>query len=572
MKRIFWISALALLITGAAAGAYFAAEASAPSPIASLMPEGALLYIEAKDFHALLGDWQSSAQKRTWLSSDDYQDFSRSHLFSRLSQAQDEFAAAAGIPTGVDLLGKVAGSESALALYDIGNLEFVYVTRLPQQDAENTPLWQTRGKFEERSEAGTSFFVRQDMQSQRVAAFAYKDGWLILGTRQDLVAGVLDRLQSPGTHQLATEAWFAQAVRSASASPGDLRMILDLDKIVPSPYFRSYWVQRNVSEMKQYTAAVSDLYRTPSVYREERVLLRRSGSASVPANDIAAVAALVPDNIGFWSAQASPDPGSLLDRLRRNLLELNPSSVAGESAAPPEAVAQAAGSASDLDVRIDQAPAIEQQADAWQPLRSLLESAQPTAVVELGSTAPARDQVFIPIQTAVAITAAHPWNEQQVTDALAAALAPGLTAARIGLAWQKRLSAAGDYLALNGQVPLFAAVRDTQLLLASDPAMLESMLARHATAAAGSGVTYSAVFHHAAERDSFIALTSRLDRIGNRGRSDGEPAGSDGDAPAFFSGNIASLSRVFAQVAEERIDEKDLGDHVTQTVTYQWQP
>lgn len=572
MKRFVWVAGIALLLTGAAAGAYYAAEASAPPQIASLMPEGALLYIEAKDFHGLLGDWQSSAQRRTWLASDDYQDFSRSHLFSRLSQAQDEFAAAAGVPTGMDLLEKAAGSQSALALYDIGKLEFVYVTRLPQQDAENTPLWQARGKFEQRSEAGNAFYVREDVQSQRVAAFACKDGWLILGTRQDLVAGVLDRLQSPATRQLATEGWFAAAVHRASASPGDLRMVLNLDKIVPDPHFRSYWVQSNIAEMKQYSAAISDLYRTPSVYREERVLLRRAGSAPAATGDVASVTALVPDNAGFWSAQASPDPSRLADSLRRNLFELNASAVAGASDAPPEAVAPVAGSASDLDVRIDKAPAIEQQADMWQPLRALLESAQPTAVLELGSTGPARNDIFTPIQTAAVITAAHPWNEQEVTDAIAAALAPRLTAARLGVAWQKHASAAGDYLSLNGQVPLCVAVRDTQWMIASDSSLLERMLARRATGTTGSGVTYSADFHHSAERDHFVALSSLLDRIGNRGRADGQAAKSDGEAPAFFSGNVASLSRVFAQVSEERIDEKDLGDHVTQTVTYQWQP
>lgn len=572
MKRLFLIAGLAFLLTAAAAGAYFAAEASAPPRIASLMPEGALLYIEAKDFHGLLGDWQSSAQKRAWLSSDDYQDFSRSHLFARLSQAQDEFAAAAGIPTGIDLLEKVAGSNSALALYDIGNLEFVYVTRLPRQDIESTPLWQSRGKFEQRSEAGTPFFVRHDVQSERVAAFAEKDGWLILGTREDLVAGVLDRLQSPGTHQLATEAWFAESVHRASPSPGDLRMVLNLEKIVPSPYFRSYWVQRNSTEMQQYTSAISDLYRTSSVYREERVLLRRSGAAPPAITDVAAVTALVPANIGFWSAQASPDPDKLLDSLRRNLLELNSSSVEGPGYAPAEATASVAGSATDLDVRIDQAPAIEQRADAWQPLRALLQTAHPTAVLELGSAVAAPGSVFLPIQTAAVITAPHPWNEPQVTDALTAALTPGLTAAHLGLTWQKHSSPAGDYLTLNGQVPLCAAVRDTQLLLASDPSLLESILARRASGDAGSGVTYSADFHHTAERDNFVALASLLDRIGNRGRSDGQTAASEGDAPAFFSGNIASLSRVFAQVAEEHIDEKDLGDYVTQTVTYQWQP
>jgi hypothetical protein len=567
VKRFFWISAAALLLACAAAASYFAAEGAAP-PLASVFPEGALLYIEAKDFHSLLADWQSSPQKRAWLGSDNYQDFSRSHLFSRLSQAQDEFAAAAGVPTGIDLLDKVAGSQSAIALYDIGNLEFVYVTRLPQQDVENTPLWQSRGKFEQRSEAGNPFFFRQDAQSQRVAAFASRDGWLILGTRQDLVAGVLDRLQSPDAHPLSAEAWFSASVRRASASPGDVRMVLNLDKIVPSPYFRSYWIQRNVAEMRQYSSAISDLYRAPSVYREERVLLRRSAAPAVPGN-LAAVAAFVPGDVGFWSAQASPDPEKLLDALRRHLLEMAPSTVASTPYAPSEAVAAPAGSASDFDVRIDKAPAIEPGADAWQPLRALLGAAQPTAFLEIGSTQ--RGEVFLPIHTAAVVEAAHSWNEQQVTGALTAALAPSLTAARIGLAWEKRTSPAGGFLTLNGQVPLFAAVRGTHLLLADDPSLLESMLTHRAPGAIDSGIAYSADFHHPLESGNFVLLSTRLDRIGSRGLSDGQASASDGAAPAFFSGNIASLSRVFAPVSEERIDEKDSGDSVTQTVTYQWQ-
>ena len=92
----------------------------------------------------------------------------------------------------------------------------------------------------------------------------------------------------------------AEAVKQAAANPaqvarGDLRMVLNLDKIVQTPYFRSYWVQRNITEMKQYTSAVSDLYRTRESYREERVLLRRAPRNTDPGGDIAALAALAPD-------------------------------------------------------------------------------------------------------------------------------------------------------------------------------------------------------------------------------------------------------------------------------------
>jgi len=291
MKRRLWIS-IAILLLGC--GAVFAVgaleQAIKPKPeLPSLLPEGALLSIEARDFSSLLRDWNSSEEKRAWISSDNHAAFSNSRLYERLSQAQDEFTAAAGLPADQSLLDKVAGKESCLALYDIGNLEFVYVTRLDQQGIENTPLWQTRAKFEQRSEAGSVFYVHKDAQSSRVAAFATRDGWLILGTREDLVAGVLDRMAGTAAQNLAGEGWFAEAVKQAAGEHGDLRMVLNLEKIVPSPYFRSYWVQRNVTEMKQYASAVSDLYRNSQSYREERVLVRRAGATGVSQGDVRAI-------------------------------------------------------------------------------------------------------------------------------------------------------------------------------------------------------------------------------------------------------------------------------------------
>ena len=248
-----------------------------------------MLSIEARDFGGLLRNWNTSEEKRAWLTSDNHAVFSNSRLFTRLSQAQDEFSTAAGLPADESLLEKVAGKESCLGLYDIGNLEFVYVTHLDQQGIENTPLWQTRSKFEQRTEAGTAFYVHKDAQSSRTAAFAARDGWLILGTREDLVAGVLDRFAGASSHSLLDEGWFAEAVKQAPGARGDLRMVLNLEKIVPSPYFRSYWVQQNITEMKQYASAVSDLYRTGESYREERVLVRRAGTTSAPQGDVRAL-------------------------------------------------------------------------------------------------------------------------------------------------------------------------------------------------------------------------------------------------------------------------------------------
>jgi hypothetical protein len=82
-------------------------------------------------------------------------------------------------------------------------------------------------------------------------------------------------------------------------------------------------------------------------------------------------------------------------------------------------------------------------------------------------------------------------------------------------------------------------------------------------------VTYAALFRHSQEQGNFRKLMAQLDLAGHRGIADQE-ARSGGETPAFFSGNAESFSRVFSRLELERIEEKDLGATVMQTVTYQW--
>ena len=50
-------------------------------------------------------------------------------------------------------------------------------------------------------------------------------------------------------------------------------MALNMEKIAVTPYFRTYWIQHNITEMQSYGSAISDLYREGATYREERVIL-----------------------------------------------------------------------------------------------------------------------------------------------------------------------------------------------------------------------------------------------------------------------------------------------------------
>ena len=153
MKRILIILCVAVACAGIGWAGYRAV--SAPDvPLSKFVPAGPLLYLEAQDFSALLSDWNSSAQKKQWIKSDNYEVFSRSRLFLRLQGAGEQFAAAAGIPPDMDFFSQVAGRRSTVAIYDIGKLEFLYITYLPSAKSMQSSLYQTRAKFEPRNAGG----------------------------------------------------------------------------------------------------------------------------------------------------------------------------------------------------------------------------------------------------------------------------------------------------------------------------------------------------------------------------------------------------------------------------------
>jgi hypothetical protein len=128
MRRLFLLSPIAAAL---AAMAFWALAQPAPQPISSLFPAGAVLYLEAKDFGSLLADWNGSPEKREWLTCANYDAFALSQLYLKLNDAQTQFAGAAGVPPDYALLTSVAGANSAIAIYDIGKLEFLYITHVP---------------------------------------------------------------------------------------------------------------------------------------------------------------------------------------------------------------------------------------------------------------------------------------------------------------------------------------------------------------------------------------------------------------------------------------------------------
>ncbi|HEY1676402.1 MAG TPA: hypothetical protein VGG04_01730 [Candidatus Sulfotelmatobacter sp.] len=561
MKRVALFTLIALACAGIAR-ATFHTNSAPEASLAEFVPAGPSVYLEAKDFSSLLKDWESSKQKQLWIQSDNYEVFSRSRLFLRLKSAGEQFAIAAGFPPDTDLLSQIAGEHSVLALYDVGKLQFLYITYLPSARSMETKLWQTRAKFEPRKAGTADFYLRRDPESQREVAFAISGDYLLLATREDLIAAALDLMAGKQGRALEGESWWASAT-AAAGQPGDLRLLLDMKILVPNGYFRTYWVQQNITDLSQYSAAVSDLYRSGREYREERVLIRgkEPTHASTPGGMAAVgdLSRLVPNAAGEYVATANPTNDACYELLTTKILAPHSGRAPASLFAPQiQLTSGTQGDSRDLETRIDQASAATSGGSSGTELKDLLMQNPVLASLQFQSSRTEAVGVFVRLHSTIVLTSSSDWNEPAVKSAIVAFVAPELTASQLGVVWVQK----SGYLQLDGLWPLSVSVRGKYLVVSDDSSGMESVLAKFSNTPNIKPLEFYAGFNHDQVRPDFARFASMVDHPGGAGLSNREPQ--------FFSGNVGGLSSALADVSSEHVEVRSEPTAVRQTVIYEW--
>jgi len=527
-------------------------------PLATLAPGGALLYLESQDFARELRDWNQSPEKQTWLAGANYAEFSRSMLFLRLTEEWKAFGGAAGFAADVPMLESIAGKRSAVALYDIGRLEFLYISEVPEAEAMKTALWQSRTQYEPRAAAGIPFYVRREQG--HTVAFAASGGYLLLATREEALAGALRLLSGEKTPAVSDEPWYAETVRAAKA-PGDLRLVMNLEAVLKTHQFRSHWIHENAPSLREYWGGISDIHRSAGEIREDRVLLRRSPQPA--PESVAALARLAPDDAGFYHAASIVSADEGVSEILRKLLPQRPEAAYWWEQAPNVAPTPDAGAEADLETRIDEPPMERHDRFSAQSLAAEMARAGVKAYIEAQANRPATGGVFRELPCALAFQATGVWDDAAVRAALTTGLENLWSASGLGLHWVELTRNGVTWHELDGLSHLAVATRGDLLIVGNSSTMVEAMLLRAGRpAGALPPATSIAEFRHAQEHPGFELLTGTLDRTNSRSgmfRPDAQP---------FFSGNLASLGATLNRVSSAAIAVNDRGGTVEQTVTY----
>jgi hypothetical protein len=242
--------------------------------LAGAMPRGALVYVQARDLSTLMKTWTASTVRNKFYASPSYTAFSKSRVFLKFQDRRADFEKALGFGIDESRLAELAGGASAVAIYDIGKLEMIFVTELPREKALLTILFKQLPQFQERN-SDNGIYYAKDVQTDggrlsQQFCFAHAGGKLIVTTTEGLMIRALAGVKNNGADSLLGDL-MAMAELAKGFATHDITIWLDQARLNRDRLFNSYWIHHNASrELTGIESGLLDLRITATGLTEQR--------------------------------------------------------------------------------------------------------------------------------------------------------------------------------------------------------------------------------------------------------------------------------------------------------------
>jgi hypothetical protein len=313
-----------------------ARQTTGPFALASDFPRGPMVYAQFQDLPALFKQWNDSALKEQYLSGTNFEQLEKSHLWLKLSERWGEFNDALGFMLDAGALTGTAENKAALAVYDIGRLDLVFIAPLGEEKFAATKFFEGQGQFEERElPDGTSYYsldVEADRGRQKQQlAFASLRGRFVLATSERLLLRTLANINGKAQKDSLSDDPAFKSL-SEKALPHFVSVWVDQSKLNGDWYFKHYWLMRNPEQLKNIRACMFDLELQDGRWIERRDLLYAGGPTQgrpvIPGPEAKRLAAMIPGGVPYFKLRALDEGGqsssaalirdTFLDRLAKD--------------------------------------------------------------------------------------------------------------------------------------------------------------------------------------------------------------------------------------------------------------
>lgn len=291
-------------------------------------PRGAFVYAQFKDLPELIKQWDQSRLKQQYLDSANYKEFQHHHVALKLIDRWEEFNSALGFPLDAAAISGAADTSAALAIYDIGRLDLVFIAPISDEKVAATKFFNHKEQFEETELSDGTTYYRHEFQADRgrqrqVIAFATAKGKLILATNEQLLLRTIANINGKSRKDRLSDDPAFQTLSSIT-NPHFVTVWVDQAKLNNDYYFKHYWLMQNVSELKSIRAAMFDLELQDGQWIERREFSTigkpSRKSFQIPPPEIARLQSQIPDDVPFLKIQSLVDEPSLTASLIHDAL------------------------------------------------------------------------------------------------------------------------------------------------------------------------------------------------------------------------------------------------------------
>ena len=603
MKRLITV-VLALIAVAFIVFARTAYVAKDEYALASDLPRGAFVYTQFSNLPALLEQWDRSQLKERYLKSTNYQQLQHRHLMLKLISRWEEFNTALGFPVDVSTITGTSETRAALAVYDIGQLDLVFIAPMSEEKIALTQFFSSKDQFEEVESPSGTIYYRQPVDADRgrqkqVVTFTAVSGRFILATNEKLLLRTIANIDRKNPKDsLADDPAFNSL--SKKVKPHFLTIWVDQAKLNQDYYFKHYWLMQNVEELKGIRAGMFDLEQTKGRWIERREFLTtgKTHAISPPISDaeLQRLYSLVPEDAPLVRARALESNPALPATLLRDTLF---DSADVESTQASENWSWRSYSGDDFygddsyeddwsysrysylnhryDSLIDDpydARVVEPEEPRGNPIatevenqfftdvRAALAPARPSTAVLATRPHTSDGPLFVEFRKAAIIHLKSAGNLRRdlLERAIARAAQGRLTVAGKGSepAWENRKEGENSWRQL--QLPMIGweicyAIKDGELIVANSAELLKTVLAapankRSLEIPAGT-IDDLTIVRFDQRKSAFDDIMKRLDDNGPLGQTDPKQI-----SEAFFSGNIGSLLDVASDLSQIEITRR----------------
>jgi hypothetical protein len=291
-------------------------------------PRDALIYVQIQDLPALIKLWNDSEIRRKYLDSQNFYAFQNNHLALKLAERAVEINEAVGISPDLGFASGLSENKAALAVYDIGRMEFVFIAPLGEEKILASALFQMQSDFEEiRLDDETTVFSKEieidrARQKQKIF-FANFRGRLILATSEKYFLQTIDNVKGKTPkNRLSAEPLFSEI--AGKTKPKLATVWLNQQKLNDDWYFKHYWLMSETDSLKHIRSGMFDFEIQDKKLTERRVFLTAENKSftKIDAGTANRIGSLIPENIPFYKIEEFETNGSE-ELLRDSLFDVN---------------------------------------------------------------------------------------------------------------------------------------------------------------------------------------------------------------------------------------------------------